>query len=105
MWMAFGGLCGLGATVAIYWLGFHAHERNLAPAVATPAERAVHPFRYEIDLMAGGSLDLAPFACTDVSQARRTDKMVPRTHSTLHRHCRHSDQMSRNWSARACLKV
>lgn len=38
MWMAFGGLCGLGATVAIYWLGFHAHERNLAPPVATPAE-------------------------------------------------------------------
>jgi len=38
MWMAFGGLCGLGATVAIYWLGFHAHERELAPPVATPAE-------------------------------------------------------------------
>ena len=39
-WLAFAGLCGVLATIAIYWLGLQSREspENSAPSLAAPAE-------------------------------------------------------------------
>src|SRR5215203_5274861 len=52
------------------------------------SERAHYP---DIDLKAE----------RDGPQARYTEKMVPRTNSTWHRHCRHSDKRSPKTTSRA----